>query len=188
MKSMKLSTEYKNVKIEAETSIPESSSYIDNHVFEIIYALERLSKSIGYTVVLEDFDRLGTEICVDIFSKMRRINYLVNDRKIVKHRIRFIYAFDDSVFRLTRNTKFFDYILSVTPQLNSVNAGEVLKNNLIENAQASSDEIVVETLKEYNKEFWNKVGMIVNDYRSLHHIQNDFYLFLKIIDNGYIIE
>ena len=75
-------------KVEAEMeTIKTTGSYIDDHIFEIIYALETMANDIGYTVVLEDMDRLGRNICIDVFSKLRRINYLVNDRKKLKKKV-----------------------------------------------------------------------------------------------------
>lgn len=181
-KSLKLSAEYKSVKVETDNMVSDTGSYIDDNIFEIVYALERLSKSIGYTVVLEDFDRLGNDICIDIFSKMRRINLMINDRKIIKEHIRFIYAFDDSIFELTKNTKFFDYILSVTPQLNTSNAGLILKNRLINSLELNDkNDVMIQVLNEYDGEFWMRIGLVVNDYRTLNHIQNEFVLFLNII-------
>lgn len=102
----KFTASYGGMKVETQNQ-KTTGSYIDDHIYEIVYALETMASDIGHTVVLEDMDRLGRSICVDIFSKLRRINYLVNDRKKLKGKyIRFIYAFDDSVFELTKIQSF----------------------------------------------------------------------------------
>lgn len=183
--SAKLTATYKGMKLETENR-QTSASYIDDHMFEIVYALETLAKRIGYTVVLEDMDRLGRSICVDIFSKLRRINYLVNDRNKLKGKyIRFIYAFDDSVFELTKNTKFFDYVMSVTPKLNYNTAGKYFKK-LMQEALVKGNtghEELAKIIDNYTDGFWNCVGMVVHDYRMINHIRNDFQLFVNVMLN-----
>lgn len=174
-------------KVEAEMeTIKTTGSYIDDHIFEIIYALETMANDIGYTVVLEDMDRLGRNICIDVFSKLRRINYLVNDRKKLKKRyIRFIYAFDDSVFELTKNAKFFDYVMSITPNLNYNTSGKFFKDLILQSL--SDSEKKQSTLKkiilQYDNEFWEHTGMVIHDYRMINHIRNDFQLFANIMLN-----
>lgn len=183
--SAKLTATYKGIKLESETR-QTSASYIDDHMFEIVYALETLAKRIGYTVVLEDMDRLGRNICVDLFSKLRRINYLVNDRKKLRGKnIRFVYAFDDSVFELTKNTKFFDYVLSVTPKLNYNTAGKYFKK-LMQDALVKGNarhEELKKIIDKYADGFWDCVGMVVHDYRMINHIRNDFQLFVNVMLN-----
>lgn len=181
----KFSANRDGVKVEAEIE-KTTGSYIDDHVFEIVYALETLASDIGYTVVLEDMDRLGRKICVDIFSKLRRINQLVNDRKKLKRKnIRFIYAFDDSVFELTKNTKFFDYVMSVTPKLNYNTAGTYFKEQLLKSTidKKAAQNKIKDIISGYDNEFWEHVGMVIHDYRMINHILNDFLLFVKVMLN-----
>ena len=179
----KFTASYGGMKVETQNQ-KTTGSYIDDHIYEIVYALETMASDIGHTVVLEDMDRLGRSICVDIFSKLRRINYLVNDRKKLKGKyIRFIYAFDDSVFELTKNTKFFDYVMSVTPKLNYNTGGKYFKDLILkslpdENSQPSGLKDIIE---QYDYQFWEHVGMVVHNYRMLNHIRNDFQLFVNIM-------
>ena len=186
--SARFTASYGNIKIETETQ-QSTGSYIDDHIFEIIYTLETLAKDIGYTVVLEDMDRLGRSICVDIFSKLRRINYLINDRKKLRGKyIRFIYAFDDTIFELTKNTKFFDYVMSVTPRLNYSTGGEYFKKILLQSISGKKNKNeqqiqIKEIIKSYDDEFWDCIGMVVHDFRMLNHIRNDFLLFSNIMFN-----
>lgn len=179
---LKLSANFKNVTAELESKF-DTGSYIDNHIFEMVYVLETIAFDIGYTVVLEDMDRLGQKICVDIFSKLRRINYLVNDRhKIGNHIIRFIYAFDDSVFELTKNTKFFDYVISITPKLNYSTAGTLFERLILKSLPSiDNGNILEKIIKRYDKRFWKLVGLVVHDYRMLNHIRNDFLLFANVM-------
>lgn len=181
--SAKISAKYKGIEIETELG-KSTDSYIDAHLFEIVYALETLASDIGYTVVLEDMDRLGRSICVDIFSKLRRVNYLVNDRNKLKNKyIRFVYAFDDSVFELTKNTKFFDYVMSVTPKLNYNTAGNYFKDVMISSAShhKTKQEGIRKILETYDAAFWQKAGAVIHDYRTINHIRNEFQLFADIM-------
>ena len=187
--SAKISAKYKGIEVQTEAT-EISESYIDAHLFEIVYALETLADDIGYTVVLEDMDRLGRNICVDIFSKLRRVNYLVNDRKKLGNKyVRFIYAFDDSVFELTKNTKFFDYVMSVTPKLNYNTAGDYFKDLMLELAitYKSKNKKIFDIINGYEKSFWQIVGTVVHDYRTINHIRNDFQLFVDIMLNRNLI-
>ncbi len=183
--SAKVSAKYGAINLETEAK-KEQTSYIDEHIFEIIYALETMAPDIGYTVVLEDIDRLGKDICIDIFSKMRRINILINDRKKLKNNtLRFVYAFNDSVFELAKNTKFFDYVMSVTPRLNYNTSGLYFKQLML-NAYPEENErslVIRSIIKEYDIDFWNLTGYVIHDYRTLNHIRNDFHLFANIMNN-----
>lgn len=181
--SAKFIASYGGMKVETQMQ-RSTGSYIDDHIFEIVYALETLANEIGYTVVLEDMDRLGRYICVDIFSKLRRINCLVNDRKKLKGKyMRFVYAFDDSIFELTKNTKFFDYVMSVTPKLNYNTGGKYFKDLILqslseENFNQSKLKSIIE---QYDYHFWEYIGFVIHDYRMLNHIRNDFQLFVDIM-------
>lgn len=104
--------------------LSNEKSYLDRHLFEMIYALESISDDIGNTVVFEDFDRLDENVCIDIFSKLSRLCRMINDRG---KRIRFVYAFNNSIFSLTKNNKLFDYVLHVQPIVNRASAGMQLK-------------------------------------------------------------
>ena len=181
--SAKISAKYKGIEVETEAG-KTTESYIDAHLFEIVYALETLAGDIGYTVVLEDMDRLGRSICVDIFSKLRRVNYLVNDRNKLRNKyIRFIYAFDDSVFELTKNTKFFDYVMSVTPKLNYDTAGGYFKKLILSSTHRYGirQSGIQEIINKYSNTFWQKAGAVIHDYRTLNHISNEFQLFADIM-------
>lgn len=183
--SAKFTASYGGMKVETQMQ-RSTGSYIDDHIFEIVYALETLANDIGHTVVLEDMDRLGRHICVDIFSKLRRINCLVNDRKKLKGKyIRFIYAFDDSIFELTKNTKFFDYVMSVTPKLNYNTGGKYFKDLILRSLSEKNfkQNKLKQIIERYDYEFWEYIGLVIHDYRMLNHIRNDFQLFVDIMLN-----
>ena len=62
-------------------------------------------------VVFEDVDRLNN--CVEIFTKLKEINFVINN-SLKDKSIRFIYEINDSIFDSRENrTKFFDVIIPV---------------------------------------------------------------------------
>ena len=65
-----------------ETQINPSEHFcLDHYKFEIIHILNKLSKRIGYTIVFEDMERLEPEVCIDIMTKLREINTLLNTHR-----------------------------------------------------------------------------------------------------------
>ncbi|MBR5714343.1 MAG: tetratricopeptide repeat protein [Clostridia bacterium] len=131
--------------------LSNEKSYLDRHLFEMIYALESISDDIGHTVVFEDFDRLDENVCIDIFSKLSRLCRMINDRG---KRIRFVYAFNNSIFSLTKNNKLFDYVLHVQPIVNRASAGMQLKRMLKEMLNGGAEKGVPE----------RKLSRIVTDH------------------------
>lgn len=70
--------------LEAQYESAACESYLDQHTTELIYCLEQVASKIRYTVVFEDLDRLDLNTCLEIFTRLREINYLVNSRVIQK--------------------------------------------------------------------------------------------------------
>ena len=78
-------------------------------------------------VILEDLDRFGS---TDIFLKLRELNLLLNESKVVDRKIFFIYAVRDDMFQDADRVKCFDYITTVIPIINRSNAKNQLKEEL----------------------------------------------------------
>ena len=74
-------------------------------------------------------DRFGSP---DIFLKLRELNQLLNESKIVSRNIVFVYAVKDDIFLNEERTKFFDYITTVIPVINPSNSKDILKAALNE--------------------------------------------------------
>lgn len=105
-------------------------SILNKHIDEIIYFFDETDYNI---VVIEDLDRFNN---AEIFTKLREINTLINNRK-GKAPITFLYAIKDDMFKDKDRTKFFDFLIPVIPIINSSNSFNLLKgifeeNNLIE--------------------------------------------------------
>ena len=91
----------------------EDKSYFNRHIDEILYVLEKITtakrKDRFDGIVIEDLDRFET---TDIFLKLRELNLLLNESKVVGRKIFFIYAVRDDMFKDAERVKCFDYISS----------------------------------------------------------------------------
>lgn len=112
----------KHGNAEAELLTLEQKHCLDEYKFEIIHILDKLAPRIGHTVIFEDMERFGSEMCVEIMMKLRDLNNLVNTyrrgRDPKAEPIRFVYALDDKVFTYENRIKFFDVVLPMVPKLN----------------------------------------------------------------------
>ena len=66
--------------------IEEENSIFNKHLDEILYFFQVTKYNV---VIIEDLDRFGTS---DIFLKLRELNQLINESKIVGRNVVFVYA------------------------------------------------------------------------------------------------
>lgn len=119
--------------IEASCEREACETYIDHYTTEIVYCLKKIADLINYTVVIEDLDRVDAKIFFDIFTRLREINYLVNnrlEREGAAERMRFVYVASDIMVGQLRHTKFADFVLPVFPRLNEATAENLLTSKL----------------------------------------------------------
>lgn len=110
-----------NIKGELELGDSLDKSVFNEHIEEIIYFFERTKYNV---VIIEDLDRFES---TDIFTKLREINILLNNSKLINREINFIYAIKDEMFSDNKErVKFFEYIIPVIPFINPSNAGDQL--------------------------------------------------------------
>lgn len=140
-----------------EIDIKENTSIFNKHLDEIIYFFEVTKYNV---VIIEDLDRFDTN---HIFLKLREINQLLNASNSIGRRIVFIYAVRDDIFHNTNRTKFFDYITTVIPVVNSSNACDKLISALKEKGVS---EISETTCKE--------LGFYIDDMRILYNIVDEY--------------
>ena len=77
------------------------------------------------SLIIEDLDSFEN---TNIFTKLREINILLNNSKLIKEKVSFIYAISDDFFTDKKErVKFFEYIVPVIPFVNYYNAEEQLK-------------------------------------------------------------
>ena len=143
---------------DAEIEVVENNSIFNRHLDEILYFFQVTKYDV---VIIEDLDRFGTP---NIFLKLRELNQLINESKIVGRHITFIYAVKDDIFKDEERTKFFDYIITVIPVINPSNSKDKLKAAL--KAKGCDNEISDEDLSE--------MAFFIQDMRILTNIVNEY--------------
>lgn len=143
-----------SIEFEGEQSI------FNKHLDEILYFFQVTKYNV---VIIEDLDRFNTS---KIFLKLRELNLLLNQSKIVGRDIIFLYAVKDDIFADEERTKFFDYITTVIPVINSYNSKDILKTE-IEKIDKK------EKLNITDNEFAD-IAFFIQDMRILTNIVNEF--------------
>ena len=144
---------------DGEIELVEDNSIFNKHLDEILYFFQVTKYNV---VIIEDLDRFGTS---NIFLKLRELNQLVNESKIVGRHITFVYAIKDDVFKDEERTKFFDYITTVIPVINPSNSKDKLKELLISKG-FEENEIPDDDLSE--------MAFFIQDMRILTNIVNEY--------------
>ena len=144
---------------EGEIEVIEDNSIFNKHLDEILYFFQVTDYNV---VIIEDLDRFGTP---SIFLKLRELNQLINESKIVGRHITFIYAIKDDIFKDEERTKFFDFITTVIPVINPSNSKDKLKSAL-EAKGCGNDGISDEDLSE--------MAFFIQDMRILTNIVNEY--------------
>lgn len=144
---------------DAEISVVEDNSIFNKHLDEILYFFQVTKYDV---VIIEDLDRFDT---TDIFLKLRELNQLINESKIVGRHISFIYAIKDDMFKNEERTKFFDYITTVIPVINPSNSKDILLRKLKDNG-FENDGISDEDLSE--------MAFFIQDMRILTNVVNEY--------------
>ncbi len=143
---------------DAEIEVVENNSIFNRHLDEILYFFQVTEYDV---VIIEDLDRFGT---TNIFLKLRELNQLINESKIVGRQITFVYAVKDDIFKDEERTKFFDYIITIIPVINPSNSKDKLKAAL--KANGCEDGISDDDLSE--------MAFFVQDMRILTNIVNEY--------------
>lgn len=151
------------ISADAEISDREARSVFNKHLDEIIYFFETTRVKL---VVIEDLDRFKDP---EIFTKLREINILINNSKQIKHRVTFLYAVRDNIFKNNDRTKFFEVIIPIIPVISVSNAGDALSTKLR----------TVIPNRPISQELSKAVSLYIQDMRMLLNITNEFILYLK---------
>lgn len=145
---------------DGEIEIQEENSIFNKHLDEILYFFQVTEYNV---VIIEDLDRFGTS---NIFLKLRELNRLINESKIVGRNVVFLYAIKDDVFINEERTKFFDYITTVIPVINPSNSKNKLKDALkeigIEDGLIKDGDLA-------------DMAFFIQDMRILTNIANEFF-------------
>lgn len=145
---------------DGEIEVVENNSIFNKHLDEILYFFQVTDYNV---VVIEDLDRFETET---IYLKLRELNQLINESKIVDRHVVFIYAIKDDVFQDEARTKFFDYISTIIPVINPSNSKDKLKAALkergFEDGEISDDDL-------------SEMAFFIQDMRILTNIANEYH-------------
>ena len=150
---------------DGEIEIEESASIFNKHLDEILYFFQETEYNV---VVFEDLDRFKTS---DIFIKLRELNQLINESKIVGRKVIFMYAVRDDMFQNSDRSKCFDYISTVIPVINRSNSKDVLK-----------DELALRGVTDIKDKDLKELGFFVNDMRLLKNIANEYVQYSQKIE------
>ncbi len=135
----------------------KKASIFNKHLDEIIYFFQRTKYDV---VIIEDLDRFNTS---EIYLKLRELNQLVNESKEIGRHIVFIYAVKDDMFKDTQRPKFFDYISTVIPVINSSNSKDKLKY-----------ELQIRGYNDIADDDMEEMAFFINDMRLLRNIANEY--------------
>lgn len=170
-----------NAELSVEQEIAES--YLDLYSTELVYCLEKLTEKIGHVVVFEDLDRLDNNTCLQIMTRLREINSLVNLRLQRKNQhLCFIYAINDGFLESIQHEKFFDYIIPVIPEMNKRSAAKLFADKIkeIDKSYNATTEFphfdaVVSCLSDYRLQntILNEYQVLQKLYRSVHDCDNE---------------
>lgn len=159
---------FNKVKLEGneiDLSSDNNVSCFDKYLNEIIFLFDASKID---AVVFEDIDRFDI---TKIFSRLREINSLINNRRATKKekRLKFFYLLKDDIFKDNKDrTKFFDFIIPIVPVLDGSNSF----NKILEYFDG----------KGLNEEFLSSVSLYVDDMRLLNNVYNEFEIYGKRID------
>lgn len=173
--------------VDAKLSFVSQDLPIEKSCPEIISILKELSGTIKNTVIFDDMDRLGKDVCYSLLTKLREINHILNTR--TRKTVRFVYPLNNDIYEISRGTKFFDAMIPVISRVDKTNAGDYLFGLIWEmtgielrNAtkpNAPKGDITFDGLDEDVEKFGNLIGACINDYRSIHQILNELVVLTK---------
>lgn len=157
-----------NIKGELELCEINDKSIFNHYLEEIIYFFEKTKMEL---IIIEDLDRYNN---TEIFTKLREINIIINNSKLIKHSVKFIYAIRDEMFNDKCNrVKFFEYILPIIPFINSSNASDQLNKLIDEN------ELQTALSKDFTTDIVTFIPDI--DMRLLINIFHEFKLYKELL-------
>ncbi|MDO8452990.1 MAG: hypothetical protein Q7S59_00295 [Sulfurimonas sp.] len=153
--------------LEIKSNEENKESILNRYLDEILYFFEVTNYNI---VVFQDLDRFES---LEIFTKLRELNNLINNSEQVNKKLVFIYAIKDDMFKNetkddnNNRTKFFDFMIPIIPYINSSNSYEKLLE-LFENENIEDD-------------FLRDISLYIEDMRLLNNIYNEYKIYdLKI--------
>ena len=145
----------------------DDETILERDMKEIVYLLNCSDTQI---VVFEDLDRYDN---IEIFTKLRELNFLINsfistqdkDKEIIK----FVYMVRDGLFISKNRTKFFDFIIPIVPVVDSKNS----ENKLFDSIKTA--------INLPDKKIIAQISLYIDDMRLLKNIVNEYLIYENII-------
>ncbi|WP_434335677.1 hypothetical protein V2P56_02900 [Mycoplasma capricolum subsp. capricolum] len=141
----------------------KDETIFDKEIKQIIYLL--YSSNTDY-VVFDDLDRYKS---IEIFEKLKQLNYLLNNYYKTKNKdkvVKFIYMVSDDLFDNESRTKFFDFIITIIP----IKTSKTFVKNRLEAIDIDIDSEYIE----------NILNIITNTRIFLNAI-NDYLIYKKLV-------
>ena len=137
---------------ECEITLGNSESVFAKYLNEIVYFFEATKCD---CVVIEDLERFGS---IELFTKLREINDLINNYPAIKKTVKFVYLIKDDILPKYQRTKFFDFIIPIIPVISPYNSAGIVEDNIKElNAnlclKESDDDPFLSDLQKYLKDY-----------------------------------
>lgn len=156
-----------------EMKIKDEMSIFNAYMDEIVYFFESTDYDV---VVFEDLDRFADKEI--IFYKLRELNTILNNCQSLDRRITFVYAVLDHLFDSSERVKFFDYIVTVIPVINSLNSYDKLKESI--NPK--------DLFEELGRNELHNLCDYLQDMRLLLNIVNEFNQFSPLLDRSFMTD
>lgn len=159
---------------DAELEFNEKNESIFNRQLdEIIYFFQCSRHRV---VIIEDLDRFENH-ALEVFYKLKELNFLINTSSNIGYEVDFIYAVSDDMFLDSeKRTKFFDYIVPIIPEASYVNSNEIIWKRL-------QDLKLKRSVNFYlDKNFINKISVYIGNQRLINNIINEFMIYQKKIN------
>jgi len=150
---------------ELELNTTNDSSVLSKNSDELIYLFEVTDYEV---VIIEDLDRFEN---IDVFTKLRELNEMLNNADNIHRNINFVYALKDDLFnKFSDRLKFFDMIIPVVPIVNATNSANKI-NSIIEEYDIDLD-----------RNFINEISSYIDDMRLIKNIFNEYSIYSNSLD------
>lgn len=146
----------------------DTPSILNKHLDEILYFFKNTKHNV---LIIEDLDRIQGS--VELLTKLRELNIVINNSEYVGKRVIFIYAIRDDIFEGKDREKFFDFIIPIIPVINPSNSGDILYTKL--KIEVDSGTI--------SKDFIGDISLFIDDMRLLKNICNEYHIYKQKLGN-----
>lgn len=161
------------------SELNNDETILERDMKEIVYLL---SSSETKIVVFEDLDRYDS---VDIFVKLKELNFLLNSYLETNEKnrvVKFVYLIKDGLFHTKDRTKFFDFILPIIPVVDSnTSEGHLLSLLGVENE--NQEDVSEQKNKDtaLKRNVLRNISLYIDDMRVLRNIVNEYKVYSKIL-------